>query len=112
LQLITHSLPSQAEPEAFGSVVVQTLPQPPQLFGSLVVSEHALSQHVDVLSPHADPHAPQLFGSLVVSMHAPPQHDSAIPAFVASFPPVAAAPVSHERPTLSHTPAEVHICGC
>jgi hypothetical protein len=110
LQFGTHSLLLQLAPEALESLVVQTLPQLPQLFGSEVVSEHALLQQVGALAPQPDPQPPQLFGSLVVSRHEPEQQVSAISKL--PFAPLEVTIESQETPTSCHTPLELQPCGC
>jgi hypothetical protein len=50
----------------------QTVPQPPQLFESVVVSEQPPPQHV-VLLEQTVPQEPQLFESFCVSEHVPAQ---------------------------------------
>ncbi len=106
-----HMLPTHASPDG------QTVPQLPQLLGSLVVSVHPVMQHdcpgaqvapplhpviVQLLSKHvvpggqARPQPPQLSMSLVVSVHPDVQHDRV---------PVHAGPPSHDARRLADAAA-------
>jgi len=57
----------------------QTLPHPPQLYGSLSVSAQLLPQHSGLTPPQELPHEPQLFVSLSSSTHPLSQHPGLTP---------------------------------
>jgi hypothetical protein len=101
----------------FTQTPLHTLPQPPQLFTSLVVSAHA-PLHIVLLSQTHEPvthdwpvaHltpalapwqlvlAPQWFGSFCPSTHAPAQSMRGAPQVVLQAPPLHTVPEGHACP--------------